>query len=259
MMWRNIGGLHPHHHLESLNTDSDDYCGKRQRTGVDCSGAHRGLFFGIFTFVAVVICTIVFFVLVERPRLVRSAVAVLHISEAALYFLALLAVIVASWRLRGTRFHRRPDGALDEALQLLSLAGVYMYCVLSAVAARFADNREAAALVMTTSILILVQATMQAIFILNGLRRSPRTLRQERNKPGRECITFLLVCNVAMWGVSTFEVLRSDSNPVAVHFYGVIPWSIVTHICTPLAIFYRFHSTVCLASIWKNAYKLKAI
>lgn len=30
-----------------------------------------------------------------------------------------------------------------------------------------------------------------------------------------------------------------------------------THVSMPLAIFYRFHSTVCLCEIWKRAYKMK--
>ena len=35
-------------------------------------------------------------------------------------------------------------------------------------------------------------------------------------------------------------------------------WTLIVHATVPLTIFYRFHSSVCLAEIWKNAYKTRA-
>ena len=37
-----------------------------------------------------------------------------------------------------------------------------------------------------------------------------------RNKPGREVVTFLLVCNLAMWAINTLETNRADSHPIQV-------------------------------------------
>lgn len=71
-------------------------------------------------------------------------------------------------------------------------------------------------------------------------------------------VTFMLVCNFAMWAINTLETRRADSNPVQMHFYGFWAWTIITHVTTPLTIFYRFHSTVCLCDIWKRVYKLKS-
>jgi hypothetical protein len=43
-----------------------------------------------------------------------------------------------------------------------------------------------------------------------------------------------------------------------VKFYGgEWVWPIITHVSMPLAIFYRFHSTVCLCEIWKKSFKYK--
>lgn len=47
------------------------------------------------------------------------------------------------------------------------------------------------------------------------------------------------------------------SHPIQLNFYGLWAWTIITHVSMPLAIFYRFHSTVCLCEIWKRAYKMK--
>jgi hypothetical protein len=98
---------------------------------------------------------------------------------------------------------------------------------------------------------------MQTLFILNGLRRSAGKAEHVIKMPGRQYLTFLIVNNISLWAVNSFLVLRSDSNPVAVAFYGQLPWTLVTHASMPLAIFYRFHSTVCLVDIWKDAYKIK--
>ena len=81
--------------------------------------------------------------------------------------------------------------------------------------------------------------------------------KQIRRKPGREMITFLLVCNFAMWAINTLETRKADSNPLQMNFYGFWAWTIITHVTTPLTIFFRFHSTVCLCDIWKRTYKVK--
>ena len=45
-----------------------------------------------------------------------------------------------------------------------------------------------------------------------------------------------------------------------VKFYGgEWVWPIITHVSMPLAIFYRFHSTVCLCEIWKKSFKYKTL
>ena len=259
IMWLNIGRSPPPPTPDSPLSPHNPQLKKHLRMSVDCSGANRGLFFGIFTLVGTIISLIVFFVLVEKPDYRHSAVMVVHISELGLYFLALVAVVVAAYKIRDMKFHRQPGDALDMILLLVSLIGVFIYSVFSIVAGRYSPNLVGGSLVMATNMLIMVQAIVQTVFILNGLRRSPRTAMHETKRPGREFVTFLLVCNIGMWGINTFEVLRSDSNPIAMQFYGFLPWSIITHVSTPLAIFYRFHSTVCLSAIWKNAYKQKLV
>ncbi len=249
-MWRNISLPHRKH-----RSGYDHHLDKSKRNRVDCSGANRGLFFGIFMLVAAIISMILFFVLVEKPEYVLSAVMVVHFSEIVMYCLTIIAIVVAVYKMRDMRFHKDKDNTLDEVLHAVALIGQYVFCVFTVVAGRYNTDTYGGSLVMATSILLMVQATLQTVFIVQGLRRSSARQFHETKKPGREYITFLLVSNIAMWGMNTFQVLRTDSNPVALQFYSILPWSIVTHISTPMAIFYRFHSTVCLANIWKNAYK----
>lgn len=38
----------------------------------------------------------------------------------------------------------------------------------------------------------------------------------DRNKPGRQIVTFLLICNITMWILFTFESQKVLANPVQV-------------------------------------------
>lgn len=254
IMWRHIGESAPSHSPDS-STDREEVRAKKSRSGVDCTGANRGLFFGIFTLVGIIITRIVFFVLVNQPSFEDSAVLLVYISEVVLYLLTIVAVWVAMYRIRDMKFHRKRDHLLDGILLITSLTGVFIFSVFSMIAAQFSTSDTVCGLVIATGVLVLVQSTSQTVFILNGLRRSARTVYHETHKPGREYITFLLVCNIGMWGINTFEFLRYEASRSALQFYGSLPWNIVTHISMPLAIFYRFLSMVCLATVWRNAYK----
>ncbi len=70
-------------------------------------------------------------------------------------------------------------------------------------------------------------------------------------------MTFLLICNLTMWVVYTFEVQKVEDSPVQQEFFGFFAWTLIQRATLPLCIFFRFHSTVILADIWKNSYKTK--
>jgi hypothetical protein len=70
-------------------------------------------------------------------------------------------------------------------------------------------------------------------------------------------VTFLLICNITMWIIYTFEVQKVKDSPVQLRFFGFYAWSMIQRICLPMCIFFRFHSSVILVEIWKNSYKTK--
>jgi len=43
-------------------------------------------------------------------------------------------------------------------------------------------------------------------------------------------------------------------NPLQVAYYDASTWAIIQAFTSPLSIFYRFHSSVCLADIWQEVY-----
>ena len=110
---------------------------------------------------------------------------------------------------------------------------------------------------LLAEIFSFIQTCLQTMFVLDGWWRRCRNLDQVKNKPAKELITFLIIANMAMWTINTLEKNRAEFRPTHLLFFGEWAWTIITHISMPLAIFYRFHSTICLFEIWKTAYKVK--
>lgn len=235
--------------------DDKDDSAVVHRLRVDCSKSSRGLFLGILILVGTIITMVVFFVLVKTPEYNRSAIMVEYLSEITLFTLSTIAVVIAATRMRYLRFNVARDTDFEEVLILISLTGDYMFQMLSIVAAVFDKEQFASRLSIAACLLGITQSTIQTMFVLDGLRRCTRTAEQGRQKRGREYVTFLLITNIAMWCINTFEAERTVANPVQMHYYGALAWNILSHISIPLAIFFRFHSTVCLSNIWKGAWK----
>lgn len=159
-------------------------------------------------------------------------------------------------QVRQLKFDGLRNLELDNILLVGAQTGTFIYSTFTIISGHFTEEHNTI-LVLITASASLVQTFCQTVFILDASRRSCVTPDQIRKKPGREIVTFLLVSNLAMWAINTLEKSRADSHPIQLHFYGLWAWTIITHVSMPLAIFYRFHSTVCLCEIWKRSYKIK--
>ncbi|XP_061185369.1 proton channel OtopLc-like [Saccostrea echinata] len=251
VMWRNIGkGGRTHEEV----TSEEESKAKSHRMTVDCSRSSRGLFLGIFILVGTVITMITFFVLIRSNSYLNTAVKLEHLSAVVIYVVTSIAVVLAFHRMQTLRVNSERELDLEESLLLLGLGGLYVFTFFSIIAASMKKG-PTDYLVILSCVFRLFQASLQTVFLLSGMRKSSWRREQERQKPGREYVTFLLVSNIAMWGLNTFEIQRSRANPVQLEFYGFVAWTIFNHLSVPLTIFFRFHSTVCLSNIWKSAWK----
>ncbi|XP_071452999.1 proton channel OtopLc-like [Hetaerina americana] len=233
-----------------------------QHFSVDCASAHRGLFSGILVLVLTIISLIMFLVLEREPGYAHLAILEVNACEVSLYVLTTLATLVCAFQIRKLKKKRRGHHALDCILLVIAQTGLYLYAMFSIIAGYFADAPPAApeasrAGIMATAVVSLVQTTCQTVFVLDAWDRRCLTSAQARGKPGRQMVTFLLVTNMAMWTINRLQNSRADFHPLELVFYGKWAWTIITHVSMPLAIFYRFHSTVCLCEIWKSAYKVR--
>ncbi|CAG0882651.1 unnamed protein product [Darwinula stevensoni] len=253
IMWRHIGPS------KARSTDDDWSREKRRMVGrVDCVGASYGLFLGLLFLVGCAICLILFFVLIEKVEHHRLAIFLADVSHSAIIFLALFAALIGFCRVKHLKFQADRDDLLNEILLRLSGFGILLYAVLTIIAGVFSImDKEPHLLVTITGVLTVLQVIVQILFLADVGKRSINSPEHEASRPGRQLITFLLICNLAMWALLTFEMQKVEANPVQLNFYGYVPWNILLKITLPLSIFHRFQATVMYADVWKNAYRLR--
>ncbi|XP_014257127.1 otopetrin-2-like isoform X2 [Cimex lectularius] len=259
VMWKNISRITPPVQSSPEKMDKVPpfhYKRSPHHYSVDCAQAHKGLFVGILVLVLTIISLILFFVLISRPELVSFAVMELTVCELSLYAMATFATMIGMIQVRQLKYDGTRNLELDNILLIGAQTGMFIYSTFTIIGGHFTLEKNTI-LVLVTALASLLQTLCQTMFVLDASRRSCVTPEQIRKKPGREIVTFLLVTNLAMWAINTLEKSRAESHPIQLHFYGLWAWTIITHVSMPLAIFYRFHSTVCLCEIWKRAYKMK--
>uniref|UniRef100_A0A182IW95 Uncharacterized protein n=1 Tax=Anopheles atroparvus TaxID=41427 RepID=A0A182IW95_ANOAO len=254
VMWRSIS--RPQHEPPQRQESLHPLKRSPHHYSVDCAGAHKGLFIGILILVLTIISLILFFVLISRPEFVSLAVTEVNICELTLYGTTTAATLIGMVQVRHMQYDAFRSFSLDDILLVGGQTGSFLYSTFTVIGGHFTMRRDTV-LVLITALASLVETACQTMFILDASRRSAATQEHIRKKPGREIVTFLLVSNLAMWAINTLEKSRAESHPIQLHFYGLWAWTIITHVSMPLAIFYRFHSTVCLCEIWKRAYKMK--
>lgn len=170
---------------------------------------------------------------------------------------------------------------MNDILLRISAFGVFIYSVFSIIAGalNFLVS-EPNLLVCVTSSVVVLQVVLQLLFIADVSRRRVHLPEHDRTKPARQVVTFLLIANIAMFAIYTFEAQKVFANPVSqidpissvpsylnlifhfaiqvqLDFYGYIAWALIKRVTLPLCIFHRFHSAVTLAEIWKTTYKAR--
>ncbi|KRT80262.1 hypothetical protein AMK59_8058 [Oryctes borbonicus] len=257
------------HRLEVMLSRRAVAMAQAQQGRVDCVGASKGLFFGLLLLVGSLICLILFFVLIHHPDLGLLAIYLADVSHCVLMVLSIIAIIVGfvrtrkmksdlNSRVQHLKFRIEEQSDLNDILLRVSAFGLFLYATFSVIAGSLnAFTKEPNLLVMITGALSIIQVVLQLLFIADVSRRRVHLPEHDRSKPGRQVVTFLLICNITMWIIYTFEMQKVEANPVQLEFYGFLTWAMVQRIALPLCIFHRFHSAVTLAEIWKTSYKAR--
>lgn len=215
------------------------------------------MFLGLLVAVLTLIAIATFFVFENRISDTATAVKVFYVTELALMVVTGAGIIWGYKRLATLKFLPSYFLSVDSVLLIVALAGsyIYLFFILISVLSSEELTEVVGILSVIAIVLALIQITLQIVFILDGLCRCAENDAHMNDKPGRSVVTFLLVCNLAMWVVSMFEIKKTQVLAMHESFYGILAWNIVTHLCVPLLIFFRFHSAICLSKIWYNAYQ----
>ena len=71
-------------------------------------------------------------------------------------------------------------------------------------------------------IFLFMQVLLQLLFITDAQRRRIHSSSHDSTKPGRQVVTFLLICNFTMWIIYTFEVQKVEDSPIQVSLKIVV-------------------------------------
>ncbi|CAO1377709.1 unnamed protein product [Diamesa serratosioi] len=266
VMWKHIGRYPKYtneedleHRLEVMLSRRAVALAQSANSGrVDCVGASKGLFFGLLLLVGSLICLILFFVLVRHEQFRVLAYYLADASHSVLMILAILAILIGFIRVQNLKFRCEEQSSLNDILLRISAFGLFVYSVFSVIAGALNAHKEDQNLLVTiVSAVAILQVVLQLLFIADVSRRRVHLPEHDRSKPGRQIVTFLLICNVSMFAIYTFDAQKVFANPVQSDFYGFISWALIQRVTLPLCIFHRFHSAVTLAEVWKTTYKAR--
>ncbi|XP_011862550.1 PREDICTED: uncharacterized protein LOC105559100 [Vollenhovia emeryi] len=235
-------------------------------TRVGCDGSSKGLFLGILCMVAGIVVILIFLVVREDENFPSATLSWLTCGT-LIGILTLSSLMTASGlvQVRQISVVIRAPAALDSLLSNVSLFGVQLYSVFTIVVCACSlamsdhdeteDTRARHIMLLSMSILQLVQCFAQSTLIAETSRRSCITRFQMLAKPGRQVITFLLFSNAVLWAFDTVITQNWLSQELQLRFFGVLAWGVLSRIGLPLLIFYRFHSCVLLLEAWNKCYR----
>ena len=181
------------------------------------------------------------------------------ITDLVLNTIGLIVVIAAFPKQSKLQFTGHLESRLDQNLLIFAMTGNYFLLSFRMISS-FIGILEGTSplkycvLHFAGSIVSFVESTLNVLFVIDGLRRKSETREHIKKKPGRSLITFLLICNLSMWVVNSFKLKDINDSHLMQDFFGEIGWVIILYLCLPVAVFFRFHMSVCLSDIWSDAY-----
>ncbi|KAF2364347.1 Otopetrin [Trinorchestia longiramus] len=255
LLWENIGKTERHTHIPSVEVTYEEDNTKSFSSNmiiyVDCHSSNRGLFAGLLMTVATVISIILFFIFTSSQNNITLGLYVNGYSELILLIVMTIAGVLAYNSIRVLDVIKHHISSVDDILLIICLPCILLFAFFSMVPSVL----NGGVLFVAVNIMQVVQTILQTALIGDGLRRCANSSTAQQKKPGREVITFMVVANVAIWLLETFEIKSDAGNAEEYAFYGKNLWTLLSHLTLPLALFYRFHSSVCLADMWKASYE----
>lgn len=120
------------------------------------------------------------------------------------------------------KFRIEEQGNLNDILLRISAFGVFIYSAFSIIAGALklavtpfpSIEAEPCLVVCATASIVVLQVVLQLLFIADVSRRRVHLPEHDRTKPARQVVTFLLIANVAMFAIYTFEAQKVALNPV---------------------------------------------
>uniref|UniRef100_A0A0K0E8F7 Lipase_3 domain-containing protein n=1 Tax=Strongyloides stercoralis TaxID=6248 RepID=A0A0K0E8F7_STRER len=260
---------------------------RKNRVSIDCSASSSGLFCGILFLICCFVSVLMYCVFYQQQKN-DSAIHVFRVADLIMFTVMIFAVIIGLFQM--TKLNYEDDLLLGVGLvgeQIHSCIGIIVWIgVLYSKEDKFQSNTKenlentiniflplqnlpSNLYINILSILVfitrIIESTLQALFILIASRMKATSKYAKLKKPGKQFVTFLLIANVSLFFFHTLEGMKCifgntesystkevNETRIKIENYLSLVYSV-----SPLVIFFRFHSSVCLAEIWKHCYSEK--
>uniref|UniRef100_A0A8B9EXZ2 Otopetrin 3 n=1 Tax=Amazona collaria TaxID=241587 RepID=A0A8B9EXZ2_9PSIT len=284
VMWKNVGRRISHHHVPHI------------KHKFKLQGVVFGPLLGVIA-VIIGICVFMMYQIQATSSVPDRQVFVMFYS----YYVVLLP-LMSMGAVVGTIIHalekkeldtvKNPTRSLDVILLMGAALGQIGMSYFSIVALVATDPRELLnSLILSYSVLLILQTITQNVFIIDGLHRQPLVeetkgeqiheacdqrrmsmleLGQEirraslsyihsyshlswKRRALREISFFLVLCNIILWVIPTFGAHPVFENGLEKSFYGYSTWFAIVNFGLPLGVFYRMHSVGGLLEVYVTA------
>ena len=253
-----------HHISEEINQDHvtgniDINYRSNITINADCHASNLGLFGGLLALLITLTTTIVFFTTINHTEYHDVGMVLYTFQFGFLTLCSMVSVPLAMRNIRRLNVvscHHLDNSstAMDDLLLFIPLPFFYVHhilCIYTEI--RYGSGNSISMAVIY--VVHLIQITYQTPFLIDGIRRCSNEQKFRFKKPGKGLVTFLIILNITLWIMVTFEVKPVDKYHSMGKYFGKFNWMIILDTCLPLMLFYRFHSSVCLSYMWQNAYK----
>lgn len=186
------------------------------------------------------------------------ATLVIHNYQIAMYLLMAVIAVVVLLKLRTLDHNSCRLTMLEDTLFCVCVLSLFTIDLIGIISGISYINTLKGLLVLATSIVELFQSVIQIAAIIMGLKLCIPDLPEspgQRDKPGRECVTFLTVANMSLWILSLFSDTTNQGYDIQISMVGQFLWAIVSYVVSPFVIFYHLFSASCFVDIWYNAYR----
>ncbi|VEN63546.1 unnamed protein product [Callosobruchus maculatus] len=194
---------------------------------MDCHSSHRGLFGGFFVLILTIVSSILFFIAIymdEKHKNRYDLGIMLNIVTSAIILILMTVACIFGYRqITKLDVNSAYDHLLDDVLLFICIPAYFLNGIFSIIPAIIHSNIIGS----FTIILEVFQVLIQTLFILDGVRRSSNTKQLRKKKPGRELVTFLIISNISLWLMQTFEVKSHEMQDNRHEFYGKELWIIL--------------------------------
>ncbi|GMR30931.1 hypothetical protein PMAYCL1PPCAC_01126, partial [Pristionchus mayeri] len=255
VLWTSIDG-HDNRALERMR--------RKSKMRIDCTATSVGIFVGVFVLILSCISMGINAVYsqLHEDQTARTSTAIFFL---IVYLISIAGTLIALFRMRKMQYRESMHGeSLDQILMIVGMISEFLYgaCEIDLFLtgrgkAGYTSEGDDTMPVFIFIIFIIryVQVVLQSAFILLSFRLSAVNTREQKRMAGRQMVTYLLVANVSLFA---FHIYEGVATSIGYDGPDQSSYEIIIFAVTPVIAFYRFHSSVCLAEIWKHSYSTKS-